>query len=97
MYTIFPRQHGLRNVFQGHYTQFKKVDKPSSKGPTIAKSKSQPWRLRKMKGLVEEMIGLNGRCKYMFLLQHYCPVKVFVIAYKARLLSSKCSHVGQCI
>lgn len=87
MYAIFPRQHGLRNVFQGHYTRFKK---PSSKGPTIAKSKSQPWRLRKMKRLMEEMIELNGRCKYMFLLQHYCPVEVFVIAYKARLLRSKC-------
>ncbi|KAG0032923.1 hypothetical protein BGZ82_006337 [Podila clonocystis] len=29
-----------------------------------------------MKNLVEEMVELNSHCKYMFLLQHYCPVKV---------------------
>ncbi|KAG0327900.1 hypothetical protein BG000_000741 [Podila horticola] len=28
-----------------------------------------------MRKLVEEMVELNSRCKYMFLLQHYCPVK----------------------
>jgi len=35
-----------------------------------------PWRLRKMRDLVENMLRLNNQCQYMILLRHYCPIEV---------------------
>ncbi|KAF9361229.1 hypothetical protein BGX34_007274 [Mortierella sp. NVP85] len=35
-----------------------------------------PWRLRKMRDLVENMLRLNNQCQYMILLRYYCPIEV---------------------
>ncbi|KAF9419693.1 hypothetical protein BGZ94_009334 [Podila epigama] len=75
---IFPRQYGLVNVFQNESARCHASKKPSvaiSYAIPIPTKKQHPWRLRRMKCLVTEMLMNYRACKLKFLLQHYCPVK----------------------
>jgi hypothetical protein len=86
MKRMFPKQHGLQNVFS--------PSMPSSgwlpdarqtmgglkyRNERAKKKAAGGWRLRSMRTLVEEMLVLNQKCRFMALLQYYCPVAVYFL------------------
>ncbi|KAK3812501.1 MAG: hypothetical protein JOS17DRAFT_762416 [Linnemannia elongata] len=81
MKRMFPKQHGLQNVFSpsmpstGWLPDARQAMGTFKYRTERAKRKAAGgWRLRSMKTLVEEMLVLNQKCRFMALLQHYCPV-----------------------
>lgn len=105
MKRMFPKQHGLQNVFSpsmpstGWLPDARQAMGTFKYRTERAKRKAAGgWRLRSMKTLVEEMLVLNQKCRFMALLQHYCPVAVCYLIRSnfslwRYLLSSACSLI----
>ncbi|KAG0217535.1 hypothetical protein BGX33_010303 [Mortierella sp. NVP41] len=90
MKQMFPKQHGLANVFSptqsitatpfsgtlSYSSLSSSAFKQKGGGSSSRKKKATGnWRLRSMRGLVKEMLILNQKCRFKPLLQYYCPVK----------------------
>ncbi|KAG0079000.1 hypothetical protein BGZ90_003804 [Linnemannia elongata] len=80
MKRMFPKQHGLQNVFSpsmpstGWLPDARQTMGGFKYRTERAKRKAAGgWRLRSMRTLVEEMLVLNQKCRFMALLQYYCP------------------------
>ncbi|KAL2392193.1 Telomerase reverse transcriptase [Exophiala dermatitidis] len=82
---IFPRQHGLHNVFTSKIDrtettqQFKDyTSREQEINAQKTKSKSPTWIPRRLRGgafhLVRQIQRRQARCSYSQLLRHYCPV-----------------------
>jgi len=106
MRRMFPKQYGLDSAF----VKSKEPSNVSSNSswssnstisdPGLLKSNvKKTWRLRRMKTLIENMLQLNRKCKFRFLLQHYCPVKVstefFIRPCDAREDYTALKHVNE--
>ncbi|KAG0320324.1 hypothetical protein BGZ99_004568 [Dissophora globulifera] len=76
MRRMFPKQYGLDHVFikRSTFSLPPSLSWSSSSGSSTSSKGKDPWRLRKMKLLVNDMLDLNGKCKFKYLLQYYCPV-----------------------